>query len=262
MYSVTHFLYGVLSYIRWSQIDSYPWGGSVWLAPFCTILLPVTTIWVTRSLGMVSMHVSIPKPFSSGDVVEWFTRFEICSKEYGWSDAVMARKLPIVFEGDALANWLGLTEEKEEECRTAKEKITDKMKPTKFFLLDDYHWQNLRPSQPIPVFVYELKKFLDQAMLNLNASIREQLLLHQFLSRLPNTVSQQLRATGEMKTLHANGCRPRQTFDGTGWTTTDCTCSIEYKGSRGPKRADCKTDKTSGEDIHYSVIGIYGFNLH
>ena len=51
------------------------------------------------------------------------------------------------------------------------------------------------------MFVYELKKLLDQAMLKLDASTREQLLLHLFLSRLPDTVNWQLRASGEMKTL-------------------------------------------------------------
>ena len=51
------------------------------------------------------------------------------------------------------------------------------------------------------MFVLELKKLLDQATLNLDPSTREQLLLHQLLSGLPNTVSRKLRATGEMKTL-------------------------------------------------------------
>ena len=82
-------------------------------------------------------HVSIPNLFSSGDVVEWFTRFEICSKANGWSDDTMARKLPNLFEGEALANWLGLTKEAQEEYKTAKEKITNKMKPTEFVSLDD-----------------------------------------------------------------------------------------------------------------------------
>ena len=84
-------------------------------------------------------HVSIPKPFSSGDVVEWFTRFEICSKANGWSDDMMVRKLPTLFEGEALVNWLALTEEEQEEYKTAKEKIINKMKPTEFVSLDDYH---------------------------------------------------------------------------------------------------------------------------
>ena len=49
----------------------------------------------------MAMHVSIPKPFSSGDVVEWFTQFEICSKANGWSDDTMVQKLPTLFEGEA-----------------------------------------------------------------------------------------------------------------------------------------------------------------
>ena len=50
------------------------------------------------------------------------------------------------------------------------------------------------------MFVYELKKLLNQAKPNRDASTREQLLLDQFFSGLPDTISWQLRATGEMKT--------------------------------------------------------------
>ena len=102
-----------------------------------------------------------------------------------------------------------MTEQEQEEYKTVNEKITNKMKPTEFVSLDDQHRRKLRPSEPIPVFVYELKKLLDQAMPKLDASTREQLLLHQFLSRLPDTVSRQLRASGEMKTLQTAVDRAR-----------------------------------------------------
>ena len=39
-------------------------------------------------------HVSIPKPFSSGDVVEWFQRFNLCSDANKWEDEVKAVKMP------------------------------------------------------------------------------------------------------------------------------------------------------------------------
>ena len=158
---------------------------------------------------MVSTHVSVPKPFNNGDVVEWFTRFEICSKANGWENEIMGRKLPTLLEGEAFANWLGLSEEEQADYKTAKEKITNKMKPTEFVSLDDYHRRKLGPGEPISVFVYELKKLLDQAMPNLDEITRERLLLHQFLSGLPDTTSRQLRASGEIKTVQTAVDRAR-----------------------------------------------------
>ena len=56
-------------------------------------------------------HVSIPKPFSSGDVVEWFQRFDLCSDANNWEDEVKAVKMPTLLESEALAAWLDLAEE-------------------------------------------------------------------------------------------------------------------------------------------------------
>ena len=33
-----------------------------------------------------SSHVSLPKPFASGNISEWFTRFDICSDANEWDD--------------------------------------------------------------------------------------------------------------------------------------------------------------------------------
>ena len=49
-------------------------------------------------------------------------------------------------------------------------------------------------------------------MSNLDATARDQLLLNQFLAALPPTVRQQLRATGEAKTLEAAVERTRLAF--------------------------------------------------
>ena len=51
---------------------------------------------------MMERHVSIPKPFSTGDITEWFQRFEICCKANGWNDETKAVKLPTLLEGEAL----------------------------------------------------------------------------------------------------------------------------------------------------------------
>ena len=62
---------------------------------------------------MAECHVSLPKLFSSGDVREWYQRFEICAHANGWEAEVKAKKLPTLLEGEALAVWLELTNEQQ-----------------------------------------------------------------------------------------------------------------------------------------------------
>jgi len=61
----------------------------------------------------------------------------------------------------------------------------------------------LRPSEPVSVFVHDLKVLLDWGMLKVEKVVCDQLLLHQFLTGLPNAISRQIRATGDVKTLDA-----------------------------------------------------------
>ena len=56
-------------------------------------------------------HISIPNPFSEGNICEWFLRFEISCWANGWNDKAKALKLPTLLEGEALAVWLELSEE-------------------------------------------------------------------------------------------------------------------------------------------------------
>ena len=50
----------------------------------------------------MSVSRSLPVKFSSGDVREWFLRFEICRKTNKWSKETMSLKLPQLLEGEAL----------------------------------------------------------------------------------------------------------------------------------------------------------------
>ena len=57
------------------------------------------------------------------------------------------------------------------------------------------------PGEAASLYLHELKLLLDQAMPELTAEAKQQLLVHQFLNGLPLSVSQQIRATGETKSL-------------------------------------------------------------
>ena len=79
---------------------------------------------------MADRHISLPKPFSNGDVKDWFQRYEICAKANGWNAAAKATRLPTLLEGEALAIWLKLSGEQQEDYGVAKGEIEKAMRPT------------------------------------------------------------------------------------------------------------------------------------
>ena len=158
---------------------------------------------------MAERHVSVPKPFASGDANEWFTRYEICCKANDWKDGTPALKLPTLLEGEALAVCLELSEEQQGNYETAKKAICEAMMPMEFVSLDEFHRRKLRPGEAVSIFVHDLKKLLEQSMPGLEEAVREKLVLHQFLAGLPENISKQLRATGEVLKLEAAVARTR-----------------------------------------------------
>ena len=127
---------------------------------------------------MAERHVSVPKPFASGDAAEWFTRYEICCKANKWTEGIPALKLPTLLEGEALAVWLELSEEQQADYKTAKKAICEAMMPMEFVSLDEFHRRKLRPGEAVSVFVHVLKRLLEQAMPGLDKPVGEKLILH------------------------------------------------------------------------------------
>ena len=83
-------------------------------------------------------HISIPKSFSEGNTREWFQRFEICCRANGWNDEMKALKLPTLLEREALAIWMELSEEEQQDIARVKEKMIKKMAPTEFVSLEKF----------------------------------------------------------------------------------------------------------------------------
>ena len=110
------------------------------------------------------------------------------------------KKLLTLLEGKALTVWMELSEDEQKDYDTAKKKIVEQIMLAVFITLDEFHKRRLHPGESL-LFVYELKRLLDQAMPGMDAAAREQLLLHQFLGGLPASVSKQIRVAGETKEL-------------------------------------------------------------
>ena len=110
-------------------------------------------------------------------------------------------KVPTLLEGEALVSWLELTEEEQVDFKTLKKKLIAKMAPLPFTALEEFHARKLHPGELLPLFTQDLKRLLQSAVPGLDVDVREQMLIHQFLTGLPTDISRQLRATGEAKEL-------------------------------------------------------------
>ena len=81
--------------------------------------------------------------------------------------------------------WLEATEEEQAVYETMKEKIIRKMAPMGFSSLQEFHNRKMLPKETISLYLFELKRLLDQAMTGLAREAHNQLLIHQFLLGLP-----------------------------------------------------------------------------
>ena len=113
---------------------------------------------------MAEHHVSLPRPFSSGDVKDWFQWFDICARANRWDAATKAKKLPMLLEGEALAVWLKLTTGQQEDYAETKKAMEKAIMPMNFVSLDKFHRRKLRPGEAISLYVHELRKLLTHAL--------------------------------------------------------------------------------------------------
>eukprot|EP00731_Ephydatia_muelleri_P003079 Em0001g3079a len=89
---------------------------------------------------MANAHVSLPKPFASGNIHEWFVRFDIhvCSDVNKWDDETKTVKLPTLLEGEALATWLELSTEAKKTYAKTKKELIAAMTSTSFTTLERF----------------------------------------------------------------------------------------------------------------------------
>ena len=64
---------------------------------------------------------------------------------------------------------------------TVREVLIKKMNPEMFISLDEFHQHRLHPGESATLYAHELKNILEQAMPGVEAAIRDNLVLHQFM---------------------------------------------------------------------------------
>jgi len=128
------------------------------------LLLRTITLVAEAGSIMAERHTSILKPFVTGDVTEWFQRFEICYTANTWNDDVKVVKLSMLLEGEALAVWLELSDEDKKECKGAPIKECDAHS------LDEFHQQKLQPGESLFVFLRNCLVGLCQGLWQMHVS--------------------------------------------------------------------------------------------
>ena len=93
--------------------------------------------------------------------------------------------------------WIEVTEEEQSDYNTVKEKLISRLKLAQFVSLDEFHRRKQRPDKTPALYLHELKKLLRQAMPDMDAATRQQLLKLQFLAGLLMSFGRQIRANGE-----------------------------------------------------------------
>ena len=106
-----------------------------------------------------SNRVSLPKPFASGNIFEWFTRFDICCDANEWDNDKRATKLPsTLLEGEALAVWLDLSAEEKKKLREVKETLVSRITPNTFMTIEQFRQRKLIPGEALSLFVHDLQQ--------------------------------------------------------------------------------------------------------
>ena len=88
--------------------------------------------------------------------------------------------------------------EEQGDYKTVKKLMCKRIMPMELISLGK---RTYREGESLSVFLHDLKKHLNAVMPNLEASAWNQLLLYQLLAGLPNSISKQLRATGNTTSM-------------------------------------------------------------
>ena len=153
---------------------------------------------VAETGSMADRFVSIPRVFDSGDFEEWLERYEICAAVNEWKEKAL--RLPTLLEKEALAVYLELDEETRKEYQALKGTLMNSFQPpeTRFIALDEFESRKILPGESPQEFLHVLKQRLAKAIPNMDRNAREQLLLHRFLSGLPQQIAKSVRVSPEV----------------------------------------------------------------
>ena len=149
---------------------------------------------------MAERYISLPKVFACGDIEEWVLRYDICASANGWNDEAKALRIPTLLEKEALAVYLDIPEEDRKVYENVKHALVRAFQPpeARFIALHEFETRKMLPGESPQEFLYSIKQLLRKAVPGMEEDSREQLLLHRFLSGIPENLSRSVRTSQDV----------------------------------------------------------------
>ena len=129
----------------------------------------------------------LPDRFDGGDFDHWLRHFDRCAIANGWDNATRLIKLPAFLQGPAATFYDTLADEAKDTYAHLTASLRDCFKPSVQceHYYEEFHSQELRPSENPSLFLWRLQELLRTAEPDLSEDAFTALLRRQFMRGLP-----------------------------------------------------------------------------
>ena len=129
----------------------------------------------------------VPGRFNGGDFDHWLRHFNRCAIANGWDNAARLVKLSAFLQGPAATFYDTLADEAKDTYAHLTASLRDCFKPSvhRERYYEDFHSQELRPSENPSLFLWRLQELLHTAEPDLSKDAFNALLRRQFMRGLP-----------------------------------------------------------------------------
>ena len=127
-------------------------------------------------------------------------RYDICASANSRNDEAKALRIPTLLEKEALAIFLDIPEDDREVYENVKQALVRVFQPpeARFIALHEFETRKILPGESLQEFLYSIKQLLRKAVPGMEEDSREQLLLHRFLSGVPENLSRSVRTSQDI----------------------------------------------------------------
>ena len=104
---------------------------------------------------------------------------------------------------ESLSVYLDLNEGDRKDYQAVKNALFNAFQPAeaRFLSLQEYECRKMHPGESPQEFLYAIKRLLSKAIPEMDEGAREQLLLHRFLSGIPEHFSRSIRASTDVRNV-------------------------------------------------------------
>ena len=105
-----------------------------------------------------------PTTFSSGDVLSWLQRFELCAKANEWKPEDKPTILSAFLDGQALAAFQQMSADDQQDLNKIKKTLTATFRQPPEVAMTSFQTRSLRAGESLEEFLHDLRRLLNNAM--------------------------------------------------------------------------------------------------